>query len=151
MRVVMSGCFDLFHKGHQNLIKSALGWTKIKENNLESILTIFINSDESIKKLKGENRPIHPVKTRMNNINDYILSLYNVNPKLNEEISHNIIEFNTEELLLFGYDCICPDLIIHGNDIEDPTKITGAKQYNVLLVPKKLDISTTKLIKERNA
>lgn len=45
-----NGCFDILHKGHVKYLKEA--------KKLGDILIIGLNSDESIKKLKGENRPI---------------------------------------------------------------------------------------------
>lgn len=48
--VLANGCFDILHIGHINYLKEA------KENG--DILIVAINSDLSVKKLKGEKRPI---------------------------------------------------------------------------------------------
>ncbi len=48
--VLANGGFDLVHAGHINYLKGA--------KELGDILIVAINSDSSIKKLKGKNRPI---------------------------------------------------------------------------------------------
>lgn len=50
--VLANGCFDLFHVGHIRYLEGA--------KNLGDILIVGINSDEQVKKLKGENRPFIP-------------------------------------------------------------------------------------------
>lgn len=51
-----NGCFDLFHVGHIRYLAGA--------KNLADILIVGINSDEQVKKLKGEKRPFMPEKER---------------------------------------------------------------------------------------
>lgn len=48
--VVTNGCFDLLHKGHISYL------TKAK--SLGTYLIVLLNSDNSIKQLKGNTRPI---------------------------------------------------------------------------------------------
>ena len=47
--VLANGCFDLFHVGHIRYLAGAKA--------LGDILIVGINSDEQVRKLKGENRP----------------------------------------------------------------------------------------------
>lgn len=57
-RVVMTnGCFDLLHPGHIHYLAQA--------KKLGHFLLVAVNTDLSIKKLKGENRPIHSLEHRM--------------------------------------------------------------------------------------
>ena len=56
MKVFTNGCFDLLHIGHIELLKYAKG--------LGDYLVVGINSDNSVKKLKGQNRPINNEYTR---------------------------------------------------------------------------------------
>lgn len=54
--VFTNGCFDLIHHGHVNSLQSAAAYgTK---------LVVGLNSDASVRKLKGENRPILGVMER---------------------------------------------------------------------------------------
>ena len=48
--VFTNGCFDIMHRGHVELLASAA--------DLGDKLIIGLNSDDSIKRIKGENRPI---------------------------------------------------------------------------------------------
>ena len=54
--VVTNGCFDLLHPGHKYLFR------KSKKKNHK--LVVLINSDLSVKRLKGKNRPIQNEKIR---------------------------------------------------------------------------------------
>lgn len=54
--VVVGGCFDLLHLGHIIFLQQA------KQKG--EILLVLLESDESIKKLKGELRPIHSQTVR---------------------------------------------------------------------------------------
>lgn len=49
--VLTGGCFDILHTGHLSLLKNAK-----KEGDF---LTVFLESDEFIKKTKGKHRPIN--------------------------------------------------------------------------------------------
>ena len=60
--VFTNGCFDLLHKGHTDLLFNA--------SKYGDILIVGINSDESVKKIKGEERPVEDQKTRKKNLLD---------------------------------------------------------------------------------
>lgn len=51
-----NGCFDLFHVGHIRYLAGA--------KELADVLIVGINSDEQVRKLKGENRPFMPENER---------------------------------------------------------------------------------------
>jgi rfaE bifunctional protein nucleotidyltransferase chain/domain len=54
--VLANGCFDLFHVGHIRYLAGAKA--------LGDVLVVGINSDEQVRKLKGENRPFMPEAER---------------------------------------------------------------------------------------
>ena len=54
--VLVGGCFDILHLGHLTFLEKA--------KNLGKNLVILLESDENIKKLKGENRPINGQNNR---------------------------------------------------------------------------------------
>lgn len=56
--VFTNGCFDVIHFGHIHYLK--------KSKDLGDILIVGVNSDESINRLKGENRPINCQLDRIN-------------------------------------------------------------------------------------
>lgn len=49
--VFTNGCFDILHKGHIHYLRAS--------KELGDILVIGLNSDKSVKRLKGESRPIN--------------------------------------------------------------------------------------------
>jgi rfaE bifunctional protein nucleotidyltransferase chain/domain len=50
-KVLVGGCFDILHYGHIHFLKKA--------KSLGDFLVVALESDKSIKKIKGEKRPIH--------------------------------------------------------------------------------------------
>ncbi|QSR86588.1 adenylyltransferase/cytidyltransferase family protein [Candidatus Methylacidiphilum infernorum] len=54
--VVTNGCFDLFHVGHLTLLNEA--------KKLGDFLWVGINGDQSVRELKGDNRPFFPAWER---------------------------------------------------------------------------------------
>lgn len=54
--VFTNGCFDLLHAGHIRLLEEAA--------ELGGALVVAVNSDESVRRLKGPTRPVVPAKER---------------------------------------------------------------------------------------
>jgi len=54
--VFTNGCFDLLHRGHVQLLREA--------KNLGDILIVALNSDRSVRQIKGPDRPILPEEER---------------------------------------------------------------------------------------
>ena len=54
--VFTNGCFDLLHIGHVRYLEKAKG--------LGDVLVVGVNSDTSVRKLKGPQRPIRPEEER---------------------------------------------------------------------------------------
>ena len=54
--VFTNGCFDILHIGHLSILSDAKA--------LGNILVVGLNSDDSIKRLKGDERPIIPESER---------------------------------------------------------------------------------------
>ncbi|NMH65382.1 bifunctional D-glycero-beta-D-manno-heptose-7-phosphate kinase/D-glycero-beta-D-manno-heptose 1-phosphate adenylyltransferase HldE [Shewanella salipaludis] len=55
--VMTNGCFDILHAGHVSYLKQAKA--------LGHRLIVAVNDDASVKRLKGEGRPVNPVERRM--------------------------------------------------------------------------------------
>ena len=86
---VTNGCFDILHSGHLQLFS--------KSKNYCDKLIVLINSDKSIRKLKGQNRPINNLKTRIKLMKmikgiDEILPFEDLTPlKLIKKISPDLL------------------------------------------------------------
>ncbi len=52
-----NGCFDILHPGHISYLENA--------RKLGDRLIVAVNSDDSVKRLKGESRPINNLENRM--------------------------------------------------------------------------------------
>ncbi len=55
--VLTNGCFDILHPGHVNYLQEA--------KKLGDRLIVLVNSDDSVRRLKGEGRPINGLASRM--------------------------------------------------------------------------------------
>ena len=126
--VFTNGCFDLLHKGHLDLLSNAAGFG--------DKLFVGLNSDKSVKTLKGNSRPIQNEKTRAQKL----LELKYVN--------HVIIfdELTPQKLI----HAMSPDVLVKGGDYKK-NEIVGAKHVIsrggvVKIVPLTPGFSTTSII-----
>jgi len=55
--VLTNGCFDLLHIGHIHFLAEA--------SRLADFLLVVLNSDKSVRRLKGSGRPLYPLSERM--------------------------------------------------------------------------------------
>lgn len=127
--VFTNGCFDILHKGHILYLNEA--------KSLGDYLIVGVNSDNSVKKLKGEARPI-------NNESDRAFLIDNLKP-----VDYTIIfEEDTPYELIKE---VVPDFLVKGGDWKedkivgsDIVKLNGGKVVSLHFVN---DYSTTKLLK----
>jgi len=127
-----NGCFDLLHPGHVSLLHQA------KEGC--DRLIVGLNADVSVKKLKGNDRPIQTEAARAT----VLASLASV----------DAIAIFTEETPLSLIETIRPDVLVKGEDytVED---VVGAKEVEsyggkVLLAKLSPGHSTTATIEKLN-
>lgn len=108
--VFTNGCFDLIHLGHVDYLE--------KSRNLGSRLVIGLNTDASIKKIKGPDRPVSDQEARSRILASFVF--VDAVVLFDEETPYNLIE------------AIKPDILVKGNDYL-PENIVGAeivKSYN---------------------
>ena len=128
--VFTNGCFDLLHKGHLDLLSNAAGFG--------DKLFVGLNSDKSVKKLKGDSRPKQNERTRAQKL----LELKYVNHVI-------IFEDLTPQKLIHA---ISPDVLVKGGDYKK-SEIVGAKHVIsnggvVKIVPLTPGFSTTSIIEK---
>ena len=126
-----NGCFDLLHEGHLHLIRES--------KKRCDFLIIGLNSDESVKMLKGDNRPIEDQEQRAMNLS-----------KLEEVDAIAIFNTKTPENIIKGLN---PDVLIKGGDYNQ-TNIVGSQFVienggSVEVIDLLPGFSTTKIINER--
>jgi D-beta-D-heptose 7-phosphate kinase/D-beta-D-heptose 1-phosphate adenosyltransferase len=103
--VLTNGCFDILHPGHIRYLQQA--------RELGERLIVLVNSDDSVKRLKGPERPVNNLQYRMEMLAalecvDWVLPFENDTPKA--EI-----------------DQLLPDILAKGGDYTEITTIAGHK------------------------
>ncbi len=132
--LMTNGCFDPLHHGHVRGFMTAIGVVQTMYPNNGCELIIAVNSDESVKKLKGENRPFVGQADRL-----YMLSAV-VRVSL-------LILFNTEEQLKQLLDKqVKPDAYFKGDDYANHPSITS--RPGAFVVPRMPGISSSELVAE---
>jgi D-beta-D-heptose 7-phosphate kinase/D-beta-D-heptose 1-phosphate adenosyltransferase len=130
LKIVINGCFDLLHPGHVNLIETAL------RNSFEGKVLVLINSDKSVRELKGEGHPCYDVRIRGDNV-EKVCKTWCMKNKEHPKVS--IIIFSTEDELAEKIDRFEPDMIIKGNDRPDTRDIIGSGKWPILIIPRLKD------------
>ena len=129
--VFTNGCFDILHKGHFQYLKQS--------KDLGDFLIVGLNSDKSVKFLKGPGRPVNGEKIRAENL----LKLDYVNAVI-------IFNENTPIKLI---ENLLPDIVTKGGDYEID-EIVGSKVIHrnggeVKILPYLEGYSTTKIISDK--
>ena len=109
--IFTNGCFDLLHAGHVKYLEIA--------KNLGDILIVGLNSDQSVRKLKGENRPINKQIDRA-----YILAALEVVDYVvifNEDTPYDLINTIKPAILVKGGDYKGKNIV--GQELVKETKL----------------------------
>jgi len=127
-KVFTNGCFDILHVGHVRYLKKA--------REMGDCLIIGLNSDSSVRRIKGDKRPIVPEDERA----EMLLSL---------EYVDYVVFFEEETPYLLIKD-IKPDILVKGGDWDvkdivgsDLVKKAGGTVKNISYIDGK---STTNII-----
>jgi D-beta-D-heptose 7-phosphate kinase/D-beta-D-heptose 1-phosphate adenosyltransferase len=123
--VFTNGCFDILHIGHLKLLRHA--------RSLGNRLVVAINSDASVKRLKGETRPINNQETRKETLEQLGI---------------------VDEVIIFDEDTpyetikeLNPNIIVKGGDYTVET-VVGNDLAEVVIFPIVEGHSTTQVIKD---
>lgn len=126
--VFTNGCFDIIHQGHIRYLAEA--------SDMGDILIVGLNTDDSVKRLKGKNRPLQDQGSRAITLAAISFIDY-------------IIFFN-EDTPLRIIGSIIPDILVKGGDYDtenivgyDIVKSSGGK---VVTIPLEKGYSTSIII-----
>jgi len=128
--VFTNGCFDILHAGHVDLLEDAA-----REGD---ILVVALNSDDSVRGLKGPERPVNPQQQRARvlaalAVVDYVVLFDDPDPGR----------------LITG---LLPDVLVKGGDWSPETiigaDVVQASGGRIATIPLKYGASTTDIIKK---
>jgi D-beta-D-heptose 7-phosphate kinase/D-beta-D-heptose 1-phosphate adenosyltransferase len=135
--VFTNGCFDILHAGHVTYLEKA--------KSLGDVLVVAVNTDESVARLKGPERPFVKLEDRLRMLAalaavDYVVAFSESEPK---------------DLIAY----LAPDVLVKGADYDpeapagSPRAISGAEAVKtqggrVVAIPLVDGLSTTNLIKK---
>lgn len=131
--VFTNGVFDLLHRGHIDLLLGA--------SRCGDALVVGVNSDDSVKRLKGRDRPVRPVTDRC-----YVLAalaMVDATVVFDQDTPFELIS------------TLRPDVLVKGGDYTEPS-IVGAAEVrawggDVVVVPLTPGHSTTSTIERLRA
>ena len=105
-RVIMTnGCFDVLHAGHVSYLEEA--------KSLGDRLVVAVNDDDSVRRLKGESRPVNALEDRLLVLAG--LAAVDWVVPFSEDTPAKLIA------------AVSPDVLVKGGDYE-PDEIAGAKE-----------------------
>lgn len=123
--VFTNGCFDILHRGHIEYLAKAA--------DMGDILIIGLNTDNSVKRLKGESRPVNDQHARALLL--AALSFVNAVTLFDEDTPYNLIKTIMPDVLVKGGDYRTEDIV--GHDIVE------ANGGSVVTIPLTKGYSTT--------
>ncbi len=126
--VFTNGCFDILHVGHVRYLKDAKGYG--------DILVVAVNSDSSVKSIKGAKRPIVSQSERAEVV--AALEMVDYVTMFDEDTPYNIIKKLQPDVLIKGGDWTIDKIV--GRDIVE------ARGGRVIAIPFIEGASTTGIV-----
>ena len=134
--VFTNGCFDILHRGHIECLRKA--------KSFGDVLIVGLNSDSSVRKIKGDQRPIQPQDDRA----EILASL---------EMVDYVVIFR-EETPLKLIASLVPDVLVKGGDYKkeeivgrDIVESSGGRVIRIRQVPGRSTKGVIKKIAKRYA
>ena len=128
--VFTNGCFDLIHLGHLEILA--------RSADLGDKLIVGINSDMSIKKIKGNSRPIIEEDSRAKQL--AAIEFIDAVILFNEDTPYNLINILKPDVLTKGGDYKKNDIV--GN------QLINKEQIEVVIIPLTQGYSTTSILEK---
>lgn len=123
--VFTNGCFDLLHPGHIHVLSAAA--------RLGDVLVVGLNTDESVRRLKGGNRPVQNLEARARILGSI-------------RFVDLVVPF-PEDTPLELVKALRPHVIVKGGDYLEHQVVGGELADQVVTVPLLKGFSTTGLIR----
>ncbi|BAM02390.1 D-glycero-beta-D-manno-heptose 1-phosphate adenylyltransferase [Phycisphaera mikurensis] len=124
-----NGCFDVLHAGHVGYLRSAAATA--------DLLVVGVNDDQSIRRLKGPERPVNPLEDRLRVLSELACVRY-------------VVPFATDTPLSL-IEAVQPSVLVKGADYTRDTVVGAsfveARGGRVELVPLVEGRSTTNILR----
>ena len=117
--VFTNGCFDLLHVGHIRYLSQA--------KKLGDFLIIGINSDSSVKELKGEDRPINSFEDRATLLS--AIESVDLVIMFEEQTPENLIKDIVPDILVKGGDYNIEDIVGYQTVIQNGGQVKTLSFY----------------------
>ena len=117
--VFTNGCFDLLHVGHIKYLSQA--------KDLGDILILGLNSDKSVKKLKGNNRPINSFEDRAKLL--AALKFVDLVIMFEEQTPENLIKEIIPDVLVKGGDYDIEEIVGYQTVIDNGGRVKTLSFY----------------------
>ena len=118
--VFTNGCFDLLHVGHIKYLSQA--------KDLGDILILGLNSDKSVKKLKGNNRPINSFEDRAKLL--AALKFVDLVIMFEEQTPENLIKEIIPDVLVKGGDYDIKEIVGYQTVIDNGGQVKTLSFYD---------------------
>lgn len=123
--VFVNGCFDLLHYGHQCFLEAA--------GRMGTKLVVGLNSDASVRRLKGPSRPVMPDAVRLHQLNG--LACVHLTVFFDDDTPEDLIRD------------IKPDVLVRASDDPSEKPVGHDIVPETVILPKVPGYSTTELIR----
>jgi D-beta-D-heptose 7-phosphate kinase/D-beta-D-heptose 1-phosphate adenosyltransferase len=123
--VFTNGCFDILHRGHVSTLEFA--------KSQGDVLIVAANTDESVRRLKGESRPVNDLYSRR--IMLAALGCVDFVTYFGEDTPEQLISL------------LKPDIVVKGGQYAE-NEVVGHKTCKVVLAPMSHGLSTTDMIEK---
>jgi D-beta-D-heptose 7-phosphate kinase/D-beta-D-heptose 1-phosphate adenosyltransferase len=124
----VNGTFDVMHVGHIRLLEFA--------KSLGYFLIVGLDTDDRIKELKGQDRPVNSLKDRI----EFMRSIRYVD---------EVVNFDSDEVLTSLIKSVRPAAIVVGEEYKNK-KVIGSEWADEVIYFNRIgDYSTTKIINKK--
>jgi D-glycero-beta-D-manno-heptose 1-phosphate adenylyltransferase len=130
-KVFTNGCFDILHLGHIDYLSKAA--------DLGNVLIVGLNSDDSVRMIKGPNRPVSDIHSR----SMVLASLAFVTAVVifEEDNPYNLIKFINPDILVKGKDYAVESIVGADIVLENGGKVVTidlVEGYSTTLIENKI-------------
>jgi D-beta-D-heptose 7-phosphate kinase/D-beta-D-heptose 1-phosphate adenosyltransferase len=126
--VFTNGCFDVVHPGHVHVLRAARA--------LGDRLVVGVNTDDSVRRLKGDGRPVNDLASRLTVLSEFRSVDFLV--PFDEDTPRELIE------------ALAPDVLVKGGDYTEGTvvgsRFVKARGGRAVIVPTLPGFSSTDII-----